>query len=357
MTVSRLLSAVAVALLIAGLTRTLHTAPAAGQNAGCAVNPAELAIDSEEQAALDAINALRAGGGFAAVTLTPSLGQAAAHKSATMAATGIFSHDDPGRSWLQRVQECGYRASQSITENLAMGTETGRATVQMWRESPGHHQNMMNPAMRAAGIARVRDAAGAWYWTANFGGATEAGAETRAAGPPAPPASGSSGVTPATQLLVGGPATVNAGSGECLNVRSAAGRGASVNSCVPDGTVVRVQAGPVTADGAPWWQLEGLGWAAGEFLISGAIGGGAPVTSIAAIVRLPAIEQDPCIPASGTTSCDPVRLALWQGDYDTWVSWRQQPSLSRGDVPLITLHFRAEQGSSRSTAVLQGLGR
>ena len=277
MIVYRLAPILAVALVLTGAVRMHDTAPAKAQGAGCTVNPSELAIDAEEQSALEAINVLRAASGLATLSFTPTLGHAAAHKSERMATTGIFSHDDPGRSWLQRVAECGYRASQVVTENLALGTDSGRATVQMWRESPGHHRNMMNPAIRAVGIARVRSGTGTWYWTANFGGALDSGAAPApaavveapvAAAPTAPTAAVS-----ATQLQVGGLATVNAGSGDCLNVRAGPGRGATINRCVADRTIVRVLAGPVAADGTNWWQLEGLGWASGEYLVSGAAGG------------------------------------------------------------------------------------
>src|SRR5215203_6776344 len=139
-------------LALAGIAGATTSALSA-QVAGCSVNPSELSIDAEEQVAIDGINALRSAGGMSALSLSATLTQAAAHKSALMAATGSLNHDDPGRTWLQRVQECGYRASQTVSENLAVGTETGRATVQMWRESPPHARNMMDPALRAVGLA------------------------------------------------------------------------------------------------------------------------------------------------------------------------------------------------------------
>lgn len=72
--------------------------------------------------------------------------------------------------------------------------------------------------------------------------------------------------TLAPSLEVGGRARVNAGSGECLNVRIAPGRSAQSTGCVAHGTVVRLVQGPFDADGTSWWQLEGGGWVAGEFL-------------------------------------------------------------------------------------------
>ena len=238
------------------------------QSAGCAVNPTDLAIDAEEQSAVDAINALRAEARLPALGLSPALGQAAAAKSATMAATGLFSHDDPGRSWLRRIQECGYPANATATENLALGPESGREAVQIWRGSAAHAQNMLDPAMRAIGIARARSAAGGWYWTVVFGATIDSPAPERAA--PTPPSAPPPANPPTPpSLQPGGIATVNAGSGDCLNVRAAPGKSAAVVGCLPDGAVVRIARGPVEGDGIAWWQLDTLGWVAGEFLTPG----------------------------------------------------------------------------------------
>jgi uncharacterized protein YkwD len=267
--------ALLVLLVFAGAGRAVLPAPLSAQSAACPVNPAELAIDAEEQSALEAINSLRSANGLPSLVLSGSLTQASQHKSSLMAAGGGFGHDDPGRSWLQRIAECGYRASTNVTEVLAVGTETGRATVQMWRESGPHIRNLLDPTMRAVGIARVRGAWG-WFWTANFAAVPDG----PAAGQPAPavsasastsaPAPGTSLPSTATlgALQVGGGATVTTDDGDCLNVRSGPGRGATVITCLPYGTRVRIAAGPVVADGISWWRLESLGWAAGEYLSS-----------------------------------------------------------------------------------------
>ena len=342
------------ALAFAGIARTALVGPAAAQSAGCAVNPADLTIDAEEQSALEAINALRAESRLPLLSLSPTLGQAAAHKSATMASTGVFAHDDAGRSWMQRIRDCGYRASETVTENLGWGTETGRATVQMWRDSPGHLQNMLHPGVRAAGIARVRVAGGRWYWTGVFGGVLDAGAE-----PPSPPVSppAPAPTGPAATLQTSALATVNAGRGDCLNIRAAPGRSAAILGCLPDGAVVRLAGGPQSADGSAWWQLEGLGWASGEFLSAGAPSGRAPITMLAGIIRLPSPQEDPCVPTGGNATCDPVRLSLWLGDYEAWSDWTGRSGLSHADVLLLALRFRADQGSARAAALLQALGR
>jgi uncharacterized protein YkwD len=273
MIVVRIGFALAVMVALAGAVGFHPTDPLAAQRAGCAVNPNELTVDGEERTAIDLINSLRAESRAPALSLSSALGQAAAHKSATMATTGAFSHDDPGRSWSQRIRECGYTASSSITENLAMGTENARETVQMWRNSGPHMRNLLDPSMRAIGIARVRGGSG-WYWTAAFGGAPD-GAGSPTAGssstPSAPSASPASLPAPSPSgapaaLQGGSSARVDTGDDDCLNIRSGPGRGATIVTCLPNGAVVRLTAGPFPADGVTWWQLDGLGWAAGEYL-------------------------------------------------------------------------------------------
>jgi murein DD-endopeptidase MepM/ murein hydrolase activator NlpD len=71
----------------------------------------------------------------------------------------------------------------------------------------------------------------------------------------------------APSLEVGGRARVNAGRGECLNVRVGPSASAQGTGCIADGLVVRLTMGPFGADGVTWWQLEGGGWVAGEYLL------------------------------------------------------------------------------------------
>ncbi len=136
----------------------------------CAVPEGYALLDGEEQAAVRAINDLRVQAGLTPLTVSVALMRPARWKSQFMAATGTFAHDDPFRSWLQRLSDCGYSDRSVVAENLAAGTATGQAAVQMWWESPPHRANLLNPDARFIGIAR---AAGAgpyrWYWTANFG--------------------------------------------------------------------------------------------------------------------------------------------------------------------------------------------
>ncbi len=265
----------ALLMLLCGAVALSRARPAAGQSSGCAVASGDLAVDGEEQAALDAINALRAESRLTPLGAAAALTQAAAWKSSSMAATGSFGHDDADRGWTQRIVDCGYRSP--ATENLAAGLETGREAVAMWRDSAVHRGNMLDPSARVAGIARDRGASGVWYWTAVFGVAVEAAAPDRPVSSATPAALPVAATTAAAStaapmsLHAGATATVNAGRGDCLNLRVEPSKAAHALAYLPDGTAVTITAGPRDADGISWWQLDGAGWASGEFLLGGAL--------------------------------------------------------------------------------------
>jgi hypothetical protein len=174
-----------------------------------------------------------------------------------MAASGALSHDDPGRSWNQRIRECGY-SSGNISENVAYGPESGRAAAAMWRDSAPHLRNILDPSARVIGLARAARAGGVYFWTADFGSVADGPV---AATPPV--------AAPSATAAFSGPviaATVNAGQGDCLNIRSAPDRAARVVACLPDAISVRITGASRDADGLTWWPVEGIGWAAGVYL-------------------------------------------------------------------------------------------
>jgi uncharacterized protein YkwD len=164
-TLLALLAAAAIAPAAVVLRPSL-TAATGGCDMGSTANPG-----AEEMAALDQINAFRSAHGLEPLVLSMTLSRAATEKASAMAAGAPFAHDDPHRSWQQRLAECGYDTNTYVSENIAAGTETAAQTVQMWQDSAGHRENMLFPDARTAGIARVRGGAPyGWYWTANFGG-------------------------------------------------------------------------------------------------------------------------------------------------------------------------------------------
>ena len=141
-------------------------------------------IDSEEQALLTLINNYRADRGLSTLAMSETLNRAAAWKSQHMASNGYFAHDDIGigRTFFDRLRDCGYDFNTSVAENIGTGNETAAATFTLWREDAAHVAIMLNPDFNAIGIGRAnKDATPyGWYWTAEFGGVVDAA-------PPAPP--------------------------------------------------------------------------------------------------------------------------------------------------------------------------
>ncbi len=64
-----------------------------------------------------------------------------------------------------------------------------------------------------------------------------------------------------------GATVVVSGTGTCLNVRVSPSVKADAVDCIPDGTSIVLQDGPVTADGYDWWRpVDRSGWVASDWL-------------------------------------------------------------------------------------------
>ncbi|MCK9518498.1 MAG: CAP domain-containing protein [Dehalococcoidia bacterium] len=151
------------------------------QSAGAATNCAggTPSIDAEEQAFLGLLNSYRAQNGLSALSLNPTLNQAAAWMANDLATNRYFAHADSlGRSPYRRAVDCGY--AEGAGENLAGGTvmDTAQKAFDAWRGSPNHDANMLGIYYREVGIARHYDPASPykWYWVTNFGAMQGGGA-------------------------------------------------------------------------------------------------------------------------------------------------------------------------------------
>ncbi len=155
-------------------------------------------LSGEEQALLGYINDYRVQNGLSPLNVSPTITEAARWMSQDMGAKDYFSHTDSlGRSPFQRMATAGYDCEAYNTwcgENLAAGIPSGRETFEMWKGSPGHNGNMLNPNYRVAGIAAVlnEDSTYGWYWTLDLGGVDDSGQAPPTATPeptetPAPP--------------------------------------------------------------------------------------------------------------------------------------------------------------------------
>lgn len=109
------------------------------------------------------------------------------------------------------------------------------------------------------------------------------------------------------------------GDGDCVNARSAPGMAGRVQTCLPDGTVSAIAQGPVPADGRVWWQLAGLGWAAGDLLTGVMLAGGQIQTGTAVVVDAGANDclnlRDAASMAATIQTCIPsgARLTVTDG--------------------------------------------
>jgi uncharacterized protein YkwD len=175
-----------VLLMVTGLLLVLATAPA--QVAGQAP-----LLSGEEQALLDYINSYRIENSLTPLNVSPTLTASAHWMSQDLGDNDYFSHTDSlGRSPFQRMAIFGYDCEAYNTwcgENLAAGSSSGSQTFDLWRNSPGHNANMLNPNYRVAGIAAVlnQDSTYGWYWTLDMGGFDDGGQPPPTETPPLPP--------------------------------------------------------------------------------------------------------------------------------------------------------------------------
>jgi uncharacterized protein YkwD len=140
--------------------------------------PAPESLGAVAETTLCLLNGERADHGLAPLAVNEKLGAAASAFAQDLVAGSYFSHTArDGSDVLDRIERTGYIEGDRgwrIGENLAWGTgvlATPGSIMQAWMNSPGHRENILNPAYREIGIgvatgnpART-DGAGATYAT------------------------------------------------------------------------------------------------------------------------------------------------------------------------------------------------
>lgn len=137
--------------------------------------PAEAGLwwpDANECAFLKEINAYRKANGLASLSFSRSLGAAADNHSNYMAATDDVDHSlQGGQAWSQNIYSYGYPTGQGIGENVLAGRQSAAGALMLWKTSPGHNANMLNPKWKSIGVGRAvnKDGRYDYYWTTTFG--------------------------------------------------------------------------------------------------------------------------------------------------------------------------------------------
>jgi uncharacterized protein YkwD len=164
---SRLALAVALAAAVA-LPLAPRSMPVASAAGDCTI---DATLDADEQQFLTLINNHRAQNGLGPLKISYTLTRASAWKSQDMAANAYFAHDDPGRTWIQRVRDCGYGFNAYIGENIAAGYGDAQAVFDGWKNSPGHNANMLGANYTTIGIGKAVLPGSPYgtYWTTDFG--------------------------------------------------------------------------------------------------------------------------------------------------------------------------------------------
>ncbi|EFC85448.1 CAP domain-containing protein [Parafrankia sp. EUN1f] len=134
------------------------TAPAPAPAAGTRQDEVVRLTNVERQAA-----------GCGPLAVDASLSAAAQAHSADMAANNYFSHSGlDGTSAGDRARAAGF-PSTYVGENIAAGSATPAATIQMWMGSSGHRANILNCAYTHIGVGYAEGGSYRYYWTQVFG--------------------------------------------------------------------------------------------------------------------------------------------------------------------------------------------
>lgn len=101
------------------------------------------------------VNARRAAAGLPPVTRSARADQAAARHAQDIARTRVFTHrGSDGSSHTDRLRAVGCGPG---AENLAWGQKSAEAAMDAWMTSAAHRQNILNPSLRAYGLANAGD--------------------------------------------------------------------------------------------------------------------------------------------------------------------------------------------------------
>jgi uncharacterized protein YkwD len=173
----KIIGRMSVGVLVAGVMTGLASPASAASNCTISADPVQhgraVALDDEERATLNLINAFRAQRRLPALVHTARLSRPAAWASYDSARRGFSpsNHiDSLGRNVRTRLQQCdytGYGHASEINYYGWGGHGSGAAAFAWWKNSPPHRAAMLDPRVTAIGIARA--SADKVHWTVNMG--------------------------------------------------------------------------------------------------------------------------------------------------------------------------------------------
>lgn len=114
-------------------------------------------------------NVERAKAGCGPLAAEARLTTAAQGHTSDMAQNNYFDHTSlDGRTMVDRIRATGFPLT-AVGENIAAGTATAAATLQLWMNSPGHRANILNCAYNQIGVGYAEGGSYRYYWTQDFG--------------------------------------------------------------------------------------------------------------------------------------------------------------------------------------------
>lgn len=130
-----------------------------------------VSVASIERRVFDLVNAERVQHGLRPVVWVDRVAAVARFHSNNMVTGNFFSHIDPqGRRSGKRADQLGVRDWKQISENIAWvsGQDPAASVVRCWMQSPGHRENILDPASKESGIGLSIAPDGKYYFTQVF---------------------------------------------------------------------------------------------------------------------------------------------------------------------------------------------
>lgn len=109
-------------------------------------------VPADEVAAIRDMNQYRLLIGLRPCAIDPKLCDACRGHSQDMAERNFFAHDSPVPGKETPWKRAKLAGTSGSSENIYMGSTSGKAANKAWWYSPGHHRNMLNPGNKVGGM-------------------------------------------------------------------------------------------------------------------------------------------------------------------------------------------------------------